>query len=589
MMSVESTALYHSCSGISLEDRRLHSSLSASSSKPSSRRCRRRRRRRRRAHFPCASSTSTTSTKLLPPHDIIVPLPSSGKLKPPARIERAILEYPWRGGLEPIENRFDAVRCKTVFGEVPEEVKGGTLYRLGPGRCRLGSTKYAHWFDGDGCMHEVRFDKESGEFTMRSAMVETERYKEQELRAAKGKADLVGARGAWTQATNIMDNLGKFPTNPGNTSPVMFNGSLLALCEGGPPIEIDRETLKTKGEYTKKFTGDLSGFPMGFAAHSKVDANDGFMYAWGLAKPPALGHRFAKISPSGEVLKTTSVPLPDPLGFYLLHDACDTENYIIFVVVPWKATAGQIMPALIGVESFGHSFSYDANAKTRIVAMRKSDLSVVMEVDVENFSSYHNAGAYEDEQGNIHALVCKLEGDRPDLEKNFSDMYNSVWTSKQYNHLYDVCLSVKEKKVLSQTKIGGDGAKPMEFPVLSTTWTQSVAKTKAMPKYIFTLCFGESGGGYFDTIQKVATQGLNNNNHLEYRSKPGYFPAEVAFVPKINAQKEDDGYLLFVEYAANRHASDVVILAAETMEEVYRAESSYHIPYTFHGYWDSNA
>ena len=192
-------------------------------------------------------------------------------------------------------------------------------------------------------MHEVRFDKESGEFTMRSAMVETERYKEQELRAAKGKADLVGARGAWTQATNIMDNLGKFPTNPGNTSPVMFNGSLLALCEGGPPIEIDRETLKTKGEYTKKFTGDLSGFPMGFAAHSKVDANDGFMYAWGLAKPPALGHRFAKISPSGEVLKTTSVPLPDPLGFYLLHDACDTENYIIFVVVPWKATAGQII------------------------------------------------------------------------------------------------------------------------------------------------------------------------------------------------------------------------------------------------------
>ena len=82
--------------------------------------------------------------------------------------------------------------------------------------------------------------------------------------------------------------------------------------------------------------------------------------------------------------------------------------------------------------------------------------------------------------------------------------------------------------------------------------------------------FGESGGGYFDTIQKVATQGLNNNNHLEYRSKPGYFPAEVAFVPKFNAQKEDDGYLLFVEYAANRHASDVVILAAETMEEVYR-------------------
>ena len=481
------------------------------------------------------------------------------------------------------------VQCETVFGAVPEEVKGGTLYRLGPGRCRLGSTKYAHWFDGDGCMHEVRFGKENGEVTMRSAMVETERYKAQETRAAKGDADIVGARGAWTQATDIMDNLGKFPTNPGNTSPVVFNGSLLALCEGGPPIEIDKKTLKTKGEYTGKFTGDLSGFPMGFAAHSKIDANDGYMYAWGLAKPPALGHRFAKISPSGEVLKTTNVPLPDPLGFFLLHDACDTENYVVFVVVPWKATIGEIMPALIGVESFGHSFSYDSNAKTRIVVMRKSDLTVAMEVDVENFSSYHNAGAYEDEQGNIHALVCKLEGDRVDLEKNFADMYDSVWTSKQYNHLYDVCLSLKEKKVLSQTKIGGDGAKPMEFPILSTKWTQTAAKTKSMPAFIYTLCFGESGGGYFDTVQKVATTLGANENHLEYRSKPGYFPAEVAFVPKNNAQKEDDGYLVFIEYAANRHASDVVVLDAETMDEVYRAESSYHVPYTFHGCWESSA
>ena len=104
------------------------------------------------------------------------------------------------------------------------------------------------------------------------------------------------------------------------------------------------------------------------------------------------------------------------------------------------------MPALIGVESFGHSFSYDANAKTRIVAMRNPICSARWRWILENFSSYHNAGAYEDEQGNIHALVCKLEGDRPDLEKNFSDMYNSVWTSKQYNHLYDMCLSVKREE-----------------------------------------------------------------------------------------------------------------------------------------------
>ena len=47
-------------------------------------------------------------------------------------------------------------------------------------------------------------------------MVETERYKAARDASEKGAADIVGARGAWTQAgTDIMDNLGKFPTNPG--------------------------------------------------------------------------------------------------------------------------------------------------------------------------------------------------------------------------------------------------------------------------------------------------------------------------------------------------------------------------------------
>ena len=190
MTSLKATSSFTSShSSMMIKYERRYSSLSASSSEPSSsssllRRFTRSRHHRQKVFF--ASSSPTTSSPerrkqlLSPPHDISVPLPSAGKNKPPLSIERAISEYPWRGGLEPIENYAHPVQCETVFGAVPEEVKGGTLYRLGPGRCRLGSTKYAHWFDGDGCMHEVRFGKENGEVTMRSAMVETERYKAQE-------------------------------------------------------------------------------------------------------------------------------------------------------------------------------------------------------------------------------------------------------------------------------------------------------------------------------------------------------------------------------------------------------------------------
>ena len=59
-------------------------------------------------------------------------------------------------------------------------------------------------------------------------------------------------------------NLGKFPTNPSNTSMLQHAGKLLVLCEGGSPMEVDPKTLETKGPVV--FGQEL---PMGFSAHSR--------------------------------------------------------------------------------------------------------------------------------------------------------------------------------------------------------------------------------------------------------------------------------------------------------------------------------
>jgi len=44
----------------------------------------------------------------------------------------------------------------------------------------------------------------------------------------------------WTQANKLSANLFNLPTNPANTSPMFHAGKLLALCEGGAPIEVRR-------------------------------------------------------------------------------------------------------------------------------------------------------------------------------------------------------------------------------------------------------------------------------------------------------------------------------------------------------------
>ena len=79
------------------------------------------------------------------------------------------------------------------------------------------------------------------------------------------------ARGAWTQSDggSLRANLFTLPTNPANTSAVWWAGKLLALCEGGMPVEVDADTLRTKGEvdFGLKRQGALA-----FSAHYKVRA-----------------------------------------------------------------------------------------------------------------------------------------------------------------------------------------------------------------------------------------------------------------------------------------------------------------------------
>ncbi|CAI7764390.1 unnamed protein product, partial [Closterium sp. NIES-53] len=68
----------------------------------------------------------------------------------------AIEQQPWRGGLEPCgedDYTLSPSNPAHVTGRIPEALQG-TLYLCGPGRIRVGGTKFSHWFDGDGMVCE---------------------------------------------------------------------------------------------------------------------------------------------------------------------------------------------------------------------------------------------------------------------------------------------------------------------------------------------------------------------------------------------------------------------------------------------------
>ena len=555
-------------------------------------------------------------------HAIAVPLPTSGDLAPPPWVRDAVDEWPWRGGLEPCgEHVVARLPDDAVVGKVPPDLIG-SLYRVGPGRCRVGSTKYAHWFDGDGAVFKCGFNADgsvdAGFRMVRTARLETQERAEREKNS---KDTGIAVRGAWTQVnqeTFPFANFGKFPTNPSNTAPMFFDGKLLALCEGGAPVEVCENTLATKGVVRFESEGNKSEkMPMGFSAHCKKDA-DGTLYTWGLSSPPAVGMRVAKLSKTGQVQKAVDLPLgntrDDPAvkyEFTLIHDCAMSEKHLVFVVPPWRLKPGfdgKLVKALAVVESFGHSFSWDSGKGAWVVVLRKSDLSVVVAQETKNMSTYHFAGAYDvagdDANGDgnsIRVLVNELIGTRVDLEKRFGDMYNSVWGDDGYNILCEYVVDLKSGELVkdnpvvpaaasrrasgktrrenTEIKNKTRGQLPMEFPAVAPC---SFGRS---PEFIYTLCFSGSGGGYFDAIQKLE---VGKETHATRFLPPGVFPSEVEFVPRrTNGEKnaEDDGYLLYLEYDSAAHRSSVVVLDAMDVAgpQLCRVNLPYHVPYSFHG------
>src|SRR3990167_3992218 len=127
-----------------------------------------------------------------------------------------------------------------VEGEIPADLNG-SWYRCGPDQQyppHLGDDIY---INGDGMISMFRIEDGHVDFKMR--YVQTERWKAE--RAAR--RSLYGKyRNPWTDSPEVK---GK-SRGTANTTPVWHGGRLLVLKEDHVPMEVDPDTLATRGEFT---------------------------------------------------------------------------------------------------------------------------------------------------------------------------------------------------------------------------------------------------------------------------------------------------------------------------------------------------
>ena len=434
----------------------------------------------------------------------------------------------------------------------------------------LALSKCPNRFDGDGSVCAFHIDGANGAVRVVSRYVETPRLLAQR---AQGDDDAgFAVRGAWTQATKAWRNLFAIPTNPSNTSVLMWANKLLALCEGGSPMQLDPTTLQTIKPVT--FTRDPT--MLGFGAHFKIDPLTDVLYNCGLQLPAAL--RIFSLAPDGTELKSTSVSFGNgEIAF--VHDWAMSQNHMVFFIPPWVSNPKAILESMIGLSALAHTFTWQDRG-TRLLVLRKSDFAVVLDTEVEAFSTYHFANAWE-EGSLLKVHVNRLNGDRAALEAQFSNMYDAAFKTEHYNMLWEYTIDLAAGKVVSAAPAlpASSGALLMEYPTINHR------RNGLKNRYVYTTAF-TGADTFFDALQKCD---LELGTTQTRRCPSGEYPSEVAFIPSDEPDAaEDAGFVLYVSYVAASHTSKLYVLDASDFEGVPLAVISMptHTPYSFHGWFE---
>ncbi len=466
--------------------------------------------------------------------------------------------YGLRRAVESGEEQAYPIPRKAIRGKLPAELRG-TFFRMGPGRYEVGGEAFGHAFDGDGMLHSVSFSDQGAFY--RSRYVRTPKYlKETEAQGIAVRSLGHNVPGGWRR------NAGRPPANCANTSLIWHGGHLLALWEGGHPYEIDPATLETIGEFD--YDGRLAANNP-FSAHGKIDPRTGNYYNFGVSmslKGPSIF--LYRIDPRGCLDRKMHFPI-GMLPF--CHDFAMTEHYAIFFVGPLRMR-NPVKP-LLGLSTYMEGMSFDPSESTRVYVVSLDTFELVRTFETEGFIPIHYANCWEEGRELVVHVTHFTDWARihetlstPARKENGFDL-----TSNDKSALWRYRLDLSTGRVRHEILPGHDNIEFMQWDLRRSGTPSTITYANAVLPH--------AGSTTFNGIQR---QDHGSEDFRLHDFGPGTLISEAVFAPRSKTAAEGEGYLITAVYRAATHSTDIVVLDAQTLEEVATVPLQKHIPVGFH-------
>lgn len=467
----------------------------------------------------------------------------------------------WSEGYSSLDEEH-AYWIEDIEGEVPVGLRG-TLFRNGPGRFERGGVAYKHPFDGDGMICALTFTGDRVHF--RNRFVRTEGYVRESAAGRilfKNVFGTLRPGGFWNNAFDFSFK------NVANTNVILYAGRLLALWEAAPPYRLEPRTLGTMG--IDELDGTLHpGLP--FSAHPKLDPFSGELLNFGVSTVPGLSPQSTlylyRITLEGQVITDSTHTVP---GLAFIHDFACTENYYIFLQNPMALDP---LPFLLGWKGAGECLRLAEGVPMRILLVPRAGGPLVT-VETEPFFVFHHVNAFE-RDGRVVVDSVRYEeylsapADRDFRQTDFTQVPpGRVWRTE-----IDLGRGRVETRALCE--------RPTEFP--------QVHPERVGRPYRYAYLGTTHGVRDNAPLQAILKLDTETGHEQIHSFAPTGFVGEPVFIPRPDATREDDGWLLVLVYSSDEHRSEFVILDANDLDRppLTRLKLKHHVPYGLHGTFTS--
>ncbi|MBY0357932.1 MAG: carotenoid oxygenase family protein [Candidatus Obscuribacterales bacterium] len=460
---------------------------------------------------------------------------------------------------------------QTLSDPIPElvlEVQGnlplwlsGTLLRTGPAKFDLGKQTVNHWFDGLSLLQ--RFSFHNGRITYAADFLRSEAYNKaaQEKRL---RSNEFGTNPPLSLLERLMAVLTLPKTDNGNVNIARLNDHYLSLTETPFPVEFNPQTLSTVSAFT--FADNLKGQIT--TAHPQYDLVDGSAYNLLTNVSTTSHYQFYHLRPGSQKRHLiASLPVAQP-GY--IHSFALTQSYIVLFEFPLLLNPLEL---LFSGKPYIENYHWHKNKTTRIFVIDKTNGTLVFSSQSDPCFAFHHANAYE-ENGSI--VVDLIAYEDPAIIQAF--YLNKVGSANiPQARLRRYTISPTNKKIVWQFKTDSS----LEMPALN-----SACYAGRKYRYLYGAA-PHFQGDFFSSLIKLDLQNENELSWSEkdiYTGEPTFIQApNTSIADTLNNEIEDQGVILTLCLDTKKSKSVLIMIDAQSMQEIGRAYLPVTIPFALHG------